>query len=150
MLIGQILMCIFGLYVAGLAARVAQVPNSVMAAVVLGLAVFGSYSVQNSMGDVFVMMALGTGMFFLERFGFSAAPLVLGLILGPIAEANFIQGSMIANATSNFGQYFFTGTLNLTLIIIVIASIGYSVWMEMRSKRITTKDDAIAKEESLK
>lgn len=149
MLIGQILMCIFGLYVAGLAARVAQVPNSVMAAVVLGLAVFGSYSVQNSMGDVFVMMALGTGMFFLERFGFSAAPLVLGLILGPIAEANFIQGSMIANATSNFGQYFFTGTLNLTLIIIVIASIGYSVWMEMRSKRITTKDDAIAKEESL-
>ena len=74
---------------------------NVMAAVVLGLAVFGSYSVQNSMGDVYIMAALGTGMYFLERFGFSAAPLVLGLILGPIAEANFIQGSMIANATSS-------------------------------------------------
>jgi len=59
MLVGQILMCIFGLYVAGLAAKVAQVPISVMAAVVLGLAVFGSYSVQNSMGDVYVMAALG-------------------------------------------------------------------------------------------
>lgn len=149
MLIGQILMCIFGLYVAGLAARVAQVPNSVMAAVVLGLAVFGSYSVQNSMGDVYVMMALGTGMFFLERFGFSAAPLVLGLILGPIAEANFVQGNMIASATSGFGEYFFTGTLNLTLIFIVVASIAYSIWMEMRTKRITTKDEAVAKEESL-
>ena len=149
MLIGQVLMCIFGLYVAGLAARVAQVPNAVMAAVVLGLAVFGSYSVQNSMGDVYVMMALGTGMYFLERFGFSAAPLVLGLILGPIAEANFIQGSMIANATSSVSQYFFTGTLNLVLITVVIASIGYSVWMELRSRRYTTKDDAIAKEEGL-
>ena len=149
MLIGQVLMCIFGLYIAGLAARVAQVPNAVMAAIVLGLAVFGSYSVQHSMGDVYVMAALGTGMYFLERFGFSAAPLVLGLILGPIAEANFIQGSMIANATSNIGSYFFTGTLNLLLIAIVVSSVGYSIWMELRSRRYITKDDAVAKEEAL-
>lgn len=141
MLIGQVLMCIFGLYVAGLAASVARVPHSVMAAVVLGLAVFGSYSVQNSMGDVYVMASLGVGMYFLERFGFSAAPLVLGLILGPIAEANFIQGSMIANATSSVGSYFFTGPLNLTLITIVVASIGYSVWMELRSRRYTSKEE---------
>ena len=143
MLIGQVLMCIFGLYVAGLAASVARVPHSVMAAVVLGLALFGSYSVQNSMGDVYVMASLGVGMYFLERFGFSAAPLVLGLILGPIAEANFIQGSMIANATSSIGNYFFTGPLNLTLVIIVFASIVYSVWMEFRSKRYTSKEEII-------
>ena len=134
MLIGQVLMCIFGLYVAGLAARIAQVPRSVMAAVVLGLAVFGSYSVQSSMGDVYVMAGLGVMMFFLERFGYSAAPLVLGLILGPIAEANFIQGSMIANATDGVFTYFFSGALNITLILIVIASIAYSVFMETRSK----------------
>ena len=142
MLIGQVLMCIFGLYVAGLAARVAQVPNAVMAAVVLGLAVFGSYSVQHSMGDVYVMAALGTGMYFLERFGFSAAPLVLGLILGPIAEANFVQGSMIANATSSIGNYFFTGPLNLALIATVVASIGYSVWLELRQRRHAAKEEA--------
>jgi putative tricarboxylic transport membrane protein len=146
MLVGQILMCVFGLYIAGVAARVAHVPNAVMAAVVLGLAVFGSYSIQNSMGDVYVMAALGTGMYFLERFGFSAAPLVLGLILGPIAEANFIQGSMIANATSSVGVYFFTGALNLALIAIVILSIGYSAWMEIRSRRYTTKEDALREE----
>ncbi len=149
MLVGQILMCVFGLYVAGLAAKVAQVPNAVMAAVILGLAVFGSYSVQNSIGDIYVMAALGTGMYFLERFGFSAAPLVLGLILGPIAEANFIQGNMIANATSSVGTYFFTGPLNLILISIVVLSITYSVWMELRQRRFTTKDDAVRKEEML-
>lgn len=137
MLIGQVLMCIFGLYVAGLAARVAQVPQSVMAAVVLGLSVFGAYSVQSSMGDVYVMASLGVMMFFLERFGFSAAPLVLGLILGPIAEANFIQGSMIANASDGMGTYFLTGGLNMVLIAVVIASIAYSVVMELRQNRIT-------------
>lgn len=149
MLIGQILMCVFGLYIAGLAASVARVPHAVMAAVVLGLAVFGSYSVQNSMGDVYVMATLGMAMYFLERFGFSAAPLVLGLILGPIAEANFIQGSMIANATVGTGTYFFTGWLNWFLILIVLASISYSIWMEIAARRYTTKDDAVAKEEAL-
>lgn len=149
MLIGQILMCIFGLYIAGLAARVAQVPRAVMASIVLGLALFGSYSVQHSMGDVYVMATLGIAMYFLERFGFSAAPLVLGLILGPIAEANFIQGSMIATATIGIGAYFFTGWLNWLLIFIVTASIGYSIWMEVMMRRYTTKDDAIAKEEAL-
>ena len=143
MLIGQVLMCIFGLYVAGLAARVAQVPQSVMAAIVLGLAVFGSYSVQSSMGDVYVMAALGVMMYFLERFGFSAAPLVLGLILGPIAEANFIQGSMIANATNGMGAYFLSGALNIGLIVVVIASIVYSAWMELRSRRYTSKEEII-------
>ena len=144
MLVGQILMCIFGLYVAGFAARVAQVPQSVMAAVVLGLAVFGSYSVQSSMGDVYVMASLGVMMYFLERFGFSAAPLVLGLILGPIAESNFIQGSMIASATDGLTPYFFGGPLNLFLIAIVFASILYSAYMELRSRRYTSKEEILS------
>ena len=142
MLIGQFLMCLFGLYVAGVAARVSQVPTSIMAAIVLGLAVFGSYSVQHSMGDVYVMMALGVMMYVLERFGFSAAPLVLGLILGPIAEANFIQGSMIASATVGNASYFLGGTLNLTLIALVVMSIGYSAYMEIRGARTPQTEEA--------
>jgi putative tricarboxylic transport membrane protein len=132
MLIGQLLMCLFGIYIASYAARIAQVPQSIMAAAVLGLAVFGSYSVQQSMGDVYVMAVLGISMFFLERFGFSAAPLVLGLILGPIAESNFIQGSMIAEANDGAILYFLGGGLNMILTAIVILSITYSAYMEIR------------------
>ncbi|MEM7238601.1 MAG: tripartite tricarboxylate transporter permease, partial [Pseudomonadota bacterium] len=135
MLIGQILMLVFGLYISGLAARVAQVPQSVMAAIVLGLALFGSYSVQSSMGDVYVMACLGIAMYFLERFGYSAAPLVLGLILGPIAEANFTQGALIADATVGRFEYFFSGGLNILLIVLGVASVGYSVFSEIRSRR---------------
>ncbi len=142
MLVGQILMCVFGLYVAAFAARVALVPNWVMATLVLGLATFGSYSVQNSMGDVYVMAALGTAMYFLERFGFSAAPLVLGLILGPIAEANFVQGSMIAGATDGRFAYFFHGPLNVLLIAIVVASIVLSLFTEIRARRVAGAEAA--------
>ena len=138
MLIGQILMCIFGIYIASLAARVAQVPQFIMAAIVLGLAAFGSFAVQQSMGDVYVMVVLGTMMYFLERFGFSAAPLVLGLILGPIAESNFVTGSLISTAQNGPFIYFFTGGLNIVLVSIVILSVGFSIWSEITAKRQET------------
>ncbi|MEM7071416.1 MAG: tripartite tricarboxylate transporter permease [Pseudomonadota bacterium] len=140
MLIGQILMVAFGLYIATIAARIAQVPQSIMAAIILGLCLFGAYSVQNSMHDVYVMACLGLGMYVLERYGFSAAPLVLGLILGPIAEANFVQGSLIANAGEGVWYYFFSGSLNILLIGIIIASIIYSAYMEITSNRAKHKD----------
>lgn len=137
MLIGQVLMVLFGLYTAGLAARIARIPLSVMAAAVLVLALFGTYSVQQSMADVRIMLILGVGMYFLEKFGFSAAPLVLGLILGPIAEANFLQGEMIAGAGDGVGAYFFTGPLNMLLIALIVVSVGYSFVMEIRTRRRT-------------
>ena len=140
MLIGQMLMVVFGIWVAASAAKVARIPTPIMAAAVLVLALFGSYSIQQSMGDVYIMLVLGMGMYFLEKFGFSAAPMVLCLFLGPIAEANFIQGSMIAAATDGATQYFLTGMLNLFLIALVIASVANSFWATMiHGKKIAQK-----------
>ncbi|MEM7069660.1 MAG: tripartite tricarboxylate transporter permease [Pseudomonadota bacterium] len=143
MLIGQILMVIFGIYTAAWAARIARAPVPIMAASVLVLALFGSYSVQQSMGDVYIMLGLGIGMYFLEKFGYSAAPLVLGLILGPIAESNFTTGSLIAQAQSGPAVYFLTGPLNMLLIALVIASIGYSFWSNMlHGKKTNNAEEA--------
>lgn len=128
MLVGQVLMVIFGIWIAGYAAKVARIPRPIMAAAVLVLALFGSYSVQQSIGDVYIMFTLGIGMYVIGRFGFPAAPLVLGLILGPIAESNFVQGSMIADAMDGPLVYFLAGPLNLTLVALVIASVIYSFW----------------------
>ena len=141
MLIGQVLMVIFGIYTAKWAARIARAPMPIMAAGVLILSVFGSYSVQQSIGDVHIMLVLGVGMFVLEKFGFSAAPLVLGLILGPIAGDYFTNGSMIAAAQDGPWVYFFTGGLNIVLILLIVASIGYSFWSNVLQNRTANKSE---------
>ena len=69
---------------------------------------------------------------------------MLGLILGPIAEANFIQGSMIAKATDGVGPYFMTGGLNLFLITVVVASVLYSAYMELRARRYSSTEEILA------
>lgn len=140
MLVGQILMMIFGLMIARMAARIVLVPPPILAGGILVLAVFGSFSVQQSVSDVFVMLSLGVGMYFLEKYGFTAAPMVLGIILGPIAESNYVQGRIIAEAGDGLGAYFLTGTLNIFLIVLCVASIAYSIIMELRTRRLVAAE----------
>ena len=127
-------MLVFGLAIAGLAAKVIEVKPPILAGAILVLAVFGSYSVQNSMADVAIMLVLGIGMYFLAQYGFSPAPLVLGIILGPIAEHNYVQGRIIGEAQDGIAAYFLTGWLNVLLIAFVVLSLGYSVAAEIRRK----------------
>jgi putative tricarboxylic transport membrane protein len=132
LLLGQALMMVFGLYLSRHSRFVMRVPKHYMAAAVTVLAVFGAYSVQNSVSDVIVMMTLGTGMYFAARAGFSPAPVVLGIILGPIAETNYMQGKLIAEVGEGMLPYFLGGPMNLVLIGLCIVSVAYSVVGELR------------------
>ncbi len=134
LLVAQFMMLIFGLYISGLAKYVIRTPSNYMAAAITILAIFGTYSVQHNFADVIVMLFLGVSMFFLSKFGFTAAPMVLGLILGPIAETNFSQAKIIADTQEGIINYLTTGYLNLTIISLCIISIIYGVVSEIRKK----------------
>lgn len=135
LLVGQVLMMIFGLSISRYSRFVTRIPNHMMAAAVTVLAVFGTYSVQNSTSDVLVMLSLGVMMFFAAKIGFSPAPLVLGLILGTLTETNFLQGRMIGESMDGAWSYFFSGTINLILIALCVLSIVFSVRGEIREAK---------------
>jgi len=97
------------------------------------LSVVGACGVQNTMDDVYIMLGLGFLTYAGAKFDFPAAPAVLGLVLGPIAENNFLRGKLIAETDVGMFNYFFTGTVNQVLIAICIASISWGVWVEWRS-----------------
>ena len=137
LLVGQVLMMIFGLSISKYSRFVTRIPNHMMAATVTVLAIFGTYSVQNNISDVAVMLCLGVGMFFAAKAGFSAAPLVLGLILGKLTEENFQLGRMIGESQDGVWSYFFTGTINIVLITLCVLSIIFSVYSETRKKTTT-------------
>jgi len=145
LVLAQIAMCVFGILMSRYSHSVMKVPDLEMAAAVTVLAIFGTYSVQNSFDDVVVMFALGTIMYIGRKVGFSAAPVVLGIILGAIAEDNFLKGKLIADTDVGVMVYFFTGSLNLIIIALCAASVGYSVFSEVRQYK-KAKARARAKE----
>jgi putative tricarboxylic transport membrane protein len=133
LVLAQLAMCIFGLAMSRYSYMVMSVPNLFMIAAVTVLAVYGTYSVQNSFDDVIVMFSLGSLMYIGNKFGFSAAPVVLGIILVPIAADNFLKGKLIADTDVGAFSYFFSGPMNIIIILLCAASIGYSIYGEIKA-----------------
>lgn len=95
--IANILMLPLG-YVAARSARwIFEVPRALLNAAILLFCVVGSYSINNTMFGVTVMLVLGITAFFMEKSGFAIAPVILGIVLGPLVEQNFTTSMIITN-----------------------------------------------------
>jgi putative tricarboxylic transport membrane protein len=73
--------------------------------------------------DVGIMILLGAVGWLLGRFGFSASPIVLGLILGSIAEQGFVQGWTIGAATENLTGQFFGRPIAIGILLFILVSL---------------------------
>jgi len=92
----------------------------------IGLAtIIGTFALRNSITDVFIMLILGTLGYLLKQIGIMAAPIVLGLILGAIAEVGYVQ-SMLGGMAYRFPQArLFENPLSWILIAIVAVSAAW-------------------------
>ena len=95
------------------------------------------------------MGVLGGVMYLGSKYGFSAAPMVLGIILGPIAEDNFQMGKMIADTGEGVFSYFFLGTINIVLVLICMVSVGYSIVAELKQRNSQQSSGIPVDEENL-
>jgi len=94
--IANIIFLVLGIYLAPYFAKVTMTPNALLIPGIAILSVIGSYAINNNMFDVWLMIGFGAVGYFLEKGGFSTGALVLGLILGPIAELGFGQSLIMA------------------------------------------------------
>jgi putative tricarboxylic transport membrane protein len=135
LVIAQFAMAIFGIAISRYSHFVMKIRDLYMFAAVTVLCVYGSYSVQNSMDDVFTMFLLGLVMYVSSKSMFSPAPLVLGLILGTLAEDNLSRGKIIAGTGDGLFTYFFTGNVNLIVIALCAISLGWSIYGEYQQTK---------------
>ncbi len=70
--------------------KILQMPEAIIAAMIIVFTVLGAYSLRTDMSDVWLMAGFGVLGYVMRRFEFPVAPLVLGVILGPIAERHFM------------------------------------------------------------
>jgi putative tricarboxylic transport membrane protein len=95
MLLANIMFMGLGLLGAKLFARVTLIPTQFLWPAVFILACIGSYALDQAIMDVWIMVIAGLAGYFLKRFGFSAAPIIMGLILGELVENSLKQSLII-------------------------------------------------------
>jgi putative tricarboxylic transport membrane protein len=84
--VANVLLVIINLPLVGLWVQLLRIPKGLLTAIILVFSTVGAYSLQGSLGDVVIVWLLGVAAFLLRRYGFPIAPVLLGLVLGPLIE----------------------------------------------------------------
>jgi putative tricarboxylic transport membrane protein len=116
-ILANLLMIPFGYLAIKASSQMLRVPRNILMPGILMFSVVGSFAINNSIFDVGMMLVMGVIGYFLEANGFPVAPVVLGIVLGPIVEKNFMM-SMIK--TDWDATQFFTRPVSAILCIITL------------------------------
>jgi putative tricarboxylic transport membrane protein len=122
MYIGNAMLLILNLPLVGMWVRFIKIPYPYLAPGILAFCFIGTFSIRNNMFDVWTAFAAGVFGYFMRKLHFPLAPMVLGLVLGPILEQSFRQ-----TMTSSGGSFAIclsrpiaAGFLILTLIVLIV------------------------------
>lgn len=126
LLIGTLLMLPIGLVVGRYAYKsIIAIPKAALVPTIAFLTVIGSFAIHNNLHDVSTMLGLGVIGWVLNRAGFAPSPVVLGLVLGQIAEQGFVQSYLIGNATNNVLGTFFARPISGAIIALAVLTLFY-------------------------
>ena len=112
--------------------KVLDAPEAVTSAFIMVLCFIGAFTIRNNITDVWMMVIFGLVGYFMERYNYPIAPLVLGAILGPLAERAFMT-TMISY--SNDWTVFFTRPISGVIMILSIVSLIFTLVYPVLQKR---------------
>lgn len=131
MIIANFLMIIAAVVVARGFSTLMKVPPAILGAFIIVLSVVGAYGVRNNIFDVYVCLIFGVLGFIMKRANFPTAPLVLGVILGPLAERYFLTS--LANYEDNF-WIFVERPISGTILALAAAFVLWSLYPAISSR----------------
>jgi putative tricarboxylic transport membrane protein len=135
LILATLLMLPVGLLIGRFAFRtIIAIPKAVLVPSVALLTVLGSFAVHNSVHEVQQMVVLGVLAWGLGRLGFSVSPIVLGLILGSIAETGFVQGYLIGGARGDIPAEFFARPISIGIVAFILLGLLWPWWVARRQR----------------
>ncbi|MFP8780983.1 tripartite tricarboxylate transporter permease [Hydrogenophaga sp. RWCD_12] len=115
--IGNVMLLVLNLPMVGLWVKLLKIPKAPLYAGILIFATVGVYGMRQSSFDLFLMFGLALVGVAMRRFDFPTAPVIVGLILGPLAEAQFRNAMSIGEGSFTV---FFQRPMSATLLVIVL------------------------------
>jgi putative tricarboxylic transport membrane protein len=106
--------------------------RELLLALVIPICVIGAFSVRNNMFDVWIMLAGGFAGYFFHVFRFPAAPVVLGVILAPLADENLRRALLLFN--NNGFEFFAQQYVGHVLLLAMVAVFFEGLLREWRSR----------------
>jgi putative tricarboxylic transport membrane protein len=132
MMVANILMFLAGIVGIRFFVKIISIDRRTLIPIIFLLSLVGSYSMRNSLFDVWLAIAFGVIGYFMQRYDFPASPILLSLILGPMAESNLRRAIIVSQ-----GDYsiLFTRPISAALLILAVLSVVTSAMRQMKLEK---------------
>ena len=117
MYIGNVMLLVLNLPLIGIWVKLLKIPKPQLYAGILIFATLGVYGMRQSAFDIFLLYAIGLMGFLMRRYDFPTAPVIIGMILGPLAEAQLRRALSISQGD---WMIFLQKPLSATLLAITV------------------------------
>lgn len=132
MLISYVIMLVVGLGSLRFMGKILQLPKSILTPTIMALCIVGTYAINNSMFDVGIMLISGLIGYFMQKWDFPPSPIVLALIMGPMAESSFRRALSLSGGSYDF---LYTRPITAAFLIVAMSSLFVPVIRRMLQKR---------------
>ena len=129
--IGNVMLLVLNLPLVGLWVKLLKIPRPQLYAGILIFATVGVYGMRQSAFDLFLMYGVGMAGVLMRRFDFPTAPVIVGLILGPLAEAQLRNALSIGEG---HWSVFLTRPMSATLMAVVVAVLVVPRFLAWRNR----------------
>jgi putative tricarboxylic transport membrane protein len=122
MYIGNAVLLVLNLPLVGVFASILRLPQHILMGLILLLCLVGTYSINNSFLDIYILLGMGVVGYILRKLDFDMAPLILAVVLGPILEKTLRQSLFYArgDAWAIFGRPYTAFLLSIGLVLILL------------------------------
>ena len=128
LILATLLMLPVGMFIGRYAFKaVSSISKTILVPSICLLSIVGTYSIRNSISDIYIMLILGILAYFFNQYKYEISAIVLGLILGPIAEQAFVQSYTIAYAMEDIWGVFTEGYINKILISLIVVILSAKI-----------------------
>ncbi len=129
MFVIQFLILILGLMACRVSPKILSIPSGLLNPAIVLFCVVGSYTLANNMFDVLLTLIFGVVGYFMRKFGYPGAPLVLGIILGPMAEDHLNRALLVSQ---NNWLTFVTRPISGIFLLLSAVSVAYALYAYFR------------------
>jgi putative tricarboxylic transport membrane protein len=129
--LGVIGMCVIGYFAIKPLVKVLELPEAVVSAFVVLFCFIGAFAARNNLSDLYVITAFGILGYLFEKFKFPIAPMVLGVILGPLAESSFMT-MMVSHG--NDWTVLMGRPISATVMVLAVVALVYPIQRQLRER----------------
>ncbi len=130
--IGNLMLLVLNIPMIGLWVRMLMIPYNLLYPAILMFICIGTYTVNNSVFDIWLVVLFGFLGYVMRIFEWPAAPLLLGFVLGPMMESHFRRALLLSRG--DFAT-FFESTIAATAMGLTLAVVLWGMWSSHRRRK---------------